>query len=146
MGWASAGAIFDPIATALVDLDASAEVKRRVLGTLIRTLCDGDWDTTDESLDQFRDDPVIVSLFYQHDSARELTYGDVDTAIDYDHESDEWLIECKGRSGHGVIARAECTAEAHNRLVLAAVGHDRDLHGGSGDVEPYWLMAVASNA
>jgi hypothetical protein len=25
-----------------------------------------DWDTEDESLEEFRDDPVIVSLFAEH--------------------------------------------------------------------------------
>jgi hypothetical protein len=63
MGWASAGAIFDPVAQALIDLGASDNVKRGVLGPMIDALTDGDWDTCDESADRFADDPVIVALF-----------------------------------------------------------------------------------
>jgi hypothetical protein len=63
MGWASAGAIFDPVARALIDLKATDDMKRGVLGPLIDALTDGDWDTCDESADQFADDPVVVALF-----------------------------------------------------------------------------------
>jgi hypothetical protein len=63
MGWASAGDIFDPVAQALIDLNADEETKRRVLGPLIDKLQDGDWDTEYVSLEQFSDDSVIVALF-----------------------------------------------------------------------------------
>lgn len=63
MGWASAGGIFDPVAQALVDLGASEDVKRKVLGPLIDKLRNEDWDTCDESAEQFADDPAIVALF-----------------------------------------------------------------------------------
>lgn len=66
MGWASAGDIFDPVARALVELNAPEEMKRRVLGTLVKALQDGDWDTEGESLAEFRDDPVIVAIFKEH--------------------------------------------------------------------------------
>ena len=66
MGWASAGAIFDPVAQGLIDAGASEEIKRRVLGPLIRTLQGEDWDTEYESLEEFKDDPVIVELFAEH--------------------------------------------------------------------------------
>lgn len=66
MGWASASRIFDPVAQGLIDAGASGEIKRRVLGDLIGTLQGEDWDTEDESLEEFRDDPVIVALFAEH--------------------------------------------------------------------------------
>jgi hypothetical protein len=66
MGWASAGAIFDPVAQAMIDLNAPREMKLRVLGALIGALQDGDWDTEDESLEQFAGDPAIVEAFRQH--------------------------------------------------------------------------------
>ena len=66
MGWASAGAIFDPVARALVELSAPDEVKVRVLGDLIGALQEGDWDTEDESLSEFQDDPAIVEAFRRH--------------------------------------------------------------------------------
>ncbi len=71
MGWASAGEIFDPVAKALVDLNAPEETKRRVLGTLIDKLQDGDWDTEYESLEEFSDDPVIVDLFRERGITRD---------------------------------------------------------------------------
>lgn len=67
MGWASAGEIFDPVAQALIDCNASDELKTKVLGTLIGQLQDGDWDTEDESLDAFQNDPAIVTAFREHD-------------------------------------------------------------------------------
>lgn len=66
MGWSSANEIFDPVAQALIDLGATDETKTRVLGTLIKNLQDGDWDTEDESLERFRKDPAIVAAFAEH--------------------------------------------------------------------------------
>lgn len=66
MGWASAGEIFDPVAQALINSGADEYTKRTVLGPLIRQLQAGDWDTEDESLHEFKNDPVIVALFKKH--------------------------------------------------------------------------------
>lgn len=66
MGWASAGAIFDPIAQALIDHGASDELKLLICDKLIGVLQEGDWDTEGESLWQFEDDPVIVQAFRNH--------------------------------------------------------------------------------
>ncbi len=63
MGWASAGEIFDPIAQALIDVGATDDMKRTVLGPLIDRLTAEDWDTCDESAEEFADDPVITALF-----------------------------------------------------------------------------------
>ncbi len=64
MGWGSAGyRIFDPVAQALIEADASEEIKRRVLGDLIEELRQEDWDTEHDSLQEFADDPVIVAIF-----------------------------------------------------------------------------------
>ena len=66
MGWASASRIFDPVAQGLIDAGASDEIKRNVLGDLIGALQGEDWDTEDESLEEFKDDPVIVAVFAEH--------------------------------------------------------------------------------
>lgn len=63
MGWNSAGAIFNPVAETLIEQEASAEIKRAVLGRLIGLLRADDWDTLDESAEEFRHDTVIVGLF-----------------------------------------------------------------------------------
>lgn len=68
MGWGSAGAkIFDPVARALIEANASDEVKERVLGELIGTLQQEDWDTEYDSLQSFLDDPAIVRAFANND-------------------------------------------------------------------------------
>lgn len=67
MGWNSANRIFDPVARALIEVGASDDVKRRVLGDLIGHLQDGDWDTEDESLEDFKNDPAIVAAFAAND-------------------------------------------------------------------------------
>lgn len=59
--------IFDPVARAMVELDAPDVMKIRVLGDLIGVLQGEDWDTEDESLHEFRGDPAIVEAFRQHD-------------------------------------------------------------------------------
>lgn len=66
MGWASAGEIFDPVAQAMIDLGATAEMTTKVLSTLIAQLQEGDWDTEDESLGEFQDHPAIVEAFRQN--------------------------------------------------------------------------------
>lgn len=64
MGWASGGSrIFDPVTRALIAAGANDDIKRQTLGPLIDELRELDWDTEDESLEEFRDDPVIVALF-----------------------------------------------------------------------------------
>ncbi|MEU0018009.1 hypothetical protein ABZ173_10100 [Streptomyces rochei] len=63
MGWNSANRIFDPVARALIDTGADDNTKRKVLGDLISELQDGDWDTEDESLEDFLTDPAIVKAF-----------------------------------------------------------------------------------
>lgn len=63
MGWASAGNIFDPVAQALIDAKLPGEKVRIVLVKLIKQLEEGDWDTQDESLGIFLDNPVVVDAF-----------------------------------------------------------------------------------
>jgi hypothetical protein len=66
MGWSSANQIFNPVARALRDADTDDTTKRKVLGDLIGGLQEGDWDTEDESLEEFLDDPAIVQAFADH--------------------------------------------------------------------------------
>jgi hypothetical protein len=61
--WAEMAASF---ARALIDAGVSDQTKRKVLGDLIGGLRDGDWDTEDESLEDFLDDPATVQAFADH--------------------------------------------------------------------------------
>jgi hypothetical protein len=67
MGWNSANQIFDPVARSLIDAGVSDDTKLVVLGGLIRQLQDNDWDTEDESLEDFLDDPAVVQAFADRD-------------------------------------------------------------------------------
>lgn len=64
MGWGSAGAtIFNPTIDALVASNASEEVLFNTAVNLISTLQGEDWDTEQESLEYFKDNPAIVRAF-----------------------------------------------------------------------------------
>ena len=63
MGWASGGDIFDPVADKLIDLGVEDQIKTQVLSTLIECLRNRDWDTEEESLGSYDDDPAIVEAF-----------------------------------------------------------------------------------
>lgn len=141
MGWASASEIFDPVAHALIELGANADTMRRVLGTLIGQLQDMDWDTEDESLEEFRDSPVIVQLFYEHEvgnRAGEWPEG----AIGYDPSANEWTLTCQGGpDACGEIGRgAGDSRMEHDRLVRLWASHEADEHGGDGQVAERMLL------
>jgi hypothetical protein len=66
MGYGSAGyTIFDPVARALLDAGAPDEVITNTCAQLIKTLTEQDWDTLDESIEQFRDQPAVIAAFRQ---------------------------------------------------------------------------------
>jgi hypothetical protein len=73
MGWSSANSIFDPIAQALIDAKVSREVKFAALVPLIKGLRENDWDTEDESLEVFSEDPDTVAAFRE---AGVVSYGE----------------------------------------------------------------------
>lgn len=68
MGWASANPIFDNVAYALVESKIDTRITTRVLTILIDELCDGDWDTLDESYNEFTEYPEVLQAF--HDCQR----------------------------------------------------------------------------
>lgn len=146
MGWASAGDIFDPVAQALIDLGASEEIKRRVLGELIERLQDGDWDTEGESLGRFRNDLVIVELFYARNVGGRIetthpSHWFPEGRIQPSGDQDTWMLSCEGnRSCDEELAREPKTAAGHDALVRRWAAHDRDEHGGTGEVNELLLI------
>lgn len=67
MGWASAGPdIFDPVTRALQAHVIDHTTRQTIASSLIAALQAGDWDTEDESLNEFRGDPAIVAAFAEH--------------------------------------------------------------------------------
>lgn len=137
MGWASAGEIFDPVARALIDLRADHDTKVRVLGTLIAKLRDGDWDTHDESMDQFSDDPAVVEAFHRNgcgtiaSAGRDWATGE----LIYRADLDMWTLEC---DVHGEVGQDD-GREGHDRVIRAWFAHDHAAHGGDGQV-PAWML------
>lgn len=63
MGWGSAYSLFNIIADALIEAEASEEVKEKALTKVIRALQEDDWDTELDSLQSYLDDPAIVRAF-----------------------------------------------------------------------------------
>lgn len=91
MGWGSAGyRIFDPVAHALIEAEASDGLTRKTLGSLIDQLRELDWDTEHDSLDQFRDDTIIVAVFAERGITTDCRDGG----------GDEQSTECSRNLGH----------------------------------------------
>ena len=63
MGWSGGDEVFDPVASALINSRATDTVKTEVLSELIAALQNRGWDTEEESLGDFQDDPAIVEAF-----------------------------------------------------------------------------------
>lgn len=91
MGWNSANEIFDPIARALIELHAPDEMKVQILSNLIAQLQEMDWDTEDESLEEFKDDLAIVEAFRQHEVIFQCDHPDGSDGwceLERDHDGD----------------------------------------------------------
>ena len=141
MGWASASGIFNPVAAALIEAGASNDLKRRVLGKLIETLQDGDWDTEDESLGEFRDDPVIVAEFVKRGVCDEIDAyaGGVTGLLGVTDDDTAWTLTCQGREGCGPLDTRPLTVAGHDELVRAWAAHEQERHDGDGEV-PDWML------
>ncbi len=140
MGWASAGDIFDPVAQALIDLGADRGTKRRVLGTLIDKLRDGDWDTCDESLQEFGHDADIVALFVERGIGSDIDGNETEGLLGYDARNVLWTLDCHGRNGCGRLGTSDGSSpEEHDRLIRLYAQHDAEQHGGDGQV-PDWML------
>lgn len=74
MGWNSANEIFDPVCEAILQVGIAAEKATEILRVLISKLQDGDWDTEDESLDEFGNEPVVVDAFRKCGISRDDMY------------------------------------------------------------------------
>lgn len=129
MGWSGANSIFNPVARALVDAGADDTTKRKVLGDLIDGLQEGDWDTEDESLEDFLDDPAIVAAFHDHgvhlSDRRCCQQTAIQTAQDRITEA-----LAKRFSDGAVEDRMSATAQEAGEVATAAI---RDLIGSGGE-------------
>lgn len=63
MGWGSAYSLFNTVADALIEAEASDEIKERALTKVIARLQEDDWDTELDSLQSYLGDPAIVRAF-----------------------------------------------------------------------------------
>ena len=61
MGWAAGGEIFDHVAHRMLEIKAPEDVVIETLAALADALTDRDWDTLDESVTAFLDQPVVVA-------------------------------------------------------------------------------------
>jgi hypothetical protein len=63
MGWGSAYSLFNTVANALIEANASDEIKEKALTKVIARLQEDDWDTELDSLQSYLNDPAIVRAF-----------------------------------------------------------------------------------
>lgn len=63
MGWGSTYSLFNTVADALIEANASDDTKERALTKVIARLQEDDWDTELDSLQSYLDDPAIVRAF-----------------------------------------------------------------------------------
>jgi hypothetical protein len=66
VGWASANPIFDTMVLKTRELGLGEKTRTEILATLVEELQGHDWDTEDESLAEFLDDPAVVEAFRRH--------------------------------------------------------------------------------
>lgn len=146
MGWASASDIFDPVAKALIEEEASPDLKRHVLYGLLGYLLGADWDTAWDSLQQFGDDLVTRSVFYQHRiGVRFHKPEHPEGELGYDDDADRWTLRC---DECGPVMLADFTAAGHDSLVRDWPEHVATAHGAQVAVETWKLInppAAAGN-
>lgn len=140
MGWASASDIFDPVAMALLEAKASPELIRKTLVPLIDKLRDGDWDTYDESMDEFADEPDVIAAFHYAGCCPEMDHDEGYGEITYQSGNDTWLLECRPC---GVLGTATATIAEHDCMVWLFVEHAEREHHGTGGVDRCWLIREA---
>lgn len=75
MGWSGGNYVFDPVARKARELALTDEQKTGLLTVLIRELQDRDWDTEDESLEEFKDDQAIVEAFRRQEVILECSHS-----------------------------------------------------------------------
>lgn len=63
MGWGSAGRIFDPIARGLIQAEVEDDKVTDLADQIIGLLVAEDWDTVNESVNEFQDNPAILAAF-----------------------------------------------------------------------------------
>jgi len=66
VGFSGGNEIFDPVARKLITLGIDDETRYQISGALIGALQESDWDTEDESLEEFKADDAIVRAFAEH--------------------------------------------------------------------------------
>lgn len=64
MGWAGGSSIFEPVADAVVSSSGmDGETRRRILVALIQALRYSDWDTVDDVIGGYTDNPDVMAAF-----------------------------------------------------------------------------------
>lgn len=112
MGWASAGEIFNVVARGLLAAEANDELLGEICYELAKKLTDEDWDTVDESVEEFRGYPVVQNALRRADG-RTYVDDDEDALMDYNPRSDEWVLSIGGNE----FGRRPGSVEGHDELI-----------------------------
>lgn len=97
MGWASAGEIFNRTARAVLESQASDAETIEILYELADALRDGDWDTVDESIEEFAEYPYVVLALRMASGLLELDSATGDFAtLKYERNTRQWVLTPNG--------------------------------------------------
>lgn len=139
MGWASAGEIFDNVAHSLVEAGVDDAVLDRVLYQLAVSLTEQDWDTVDESVDEFAGHPVVQNALRKANGSLYLYDAEyrIESILEFVGNADGGVWELRSSSDGRTEAR-EATAAGFNEL-LDIWAADGDAAGRAEEVERYRL-------
>jgi hypothetical protein len=84
MGRSDVNPVFDEVARKMSELGVADDIRTEVLSVLISQLQEYDWDTEDESLAEFEDDPAVVEAFRRNDIVIRCG-GDADCHLERGH-------------------------------------------------------------
>lgn len=149
MGWSGGDEVFDPVADALIEAQVDDAVIFKVLTTLISKLQGRDWDTEEESLSRYQNNPAVVAAFYDCGAGNRLETASDDRVfgwLDTQRDPWAWTLDCKGRDGCGsLVSRVwlgalDVIAEMHNQLLRAWAAHDAFVHHGEGPEVDSWRL------
>lgn len=138
MGWASATYIFNDVAESLTAVTSNSRIVVPVLGRLIRSLGDGDWDTQDEAFSDWTHNINVIAAFAAAEEIRNLGGLELCSISLYPgyYPGYVFQLDCEDC---GMLAQTPMTESKYNYLVVMAAEHTTKAHDFPCDTDEKWL-------